>query len=215
MYLIVNEVELSVNNAYVERNVITNTLSAIIKIPYDSMSFDELKALFMDNTGIITKTNDDGTTESWDGFKYDKPPVDDGVQYRIVLIGEEKIYQIERLRHMEKVLIERDNTIYSKDMEISELNGTISERDKVIAEQEETIVAKDAVISQKDETIEGKDFTIGVKEEEITNLKDTIAEMNIELAELLTIAEEYADMLYAEAIEEMEAETAFEESEVL
>lgn len=182
MYLIVNEVELSVNNAYVERNVITNTLSAIIKIPYDSMGFDELKTLFMNNTGTITKTNDDGTTESWDSFKYDKPPVDDGTQYGIILVGEEAAYQIERLRHMEKVIAENATTIEQK-------NVVISEKETTITEQAETITALETAIAEKDTEITEKD---------------------VEIAELLTIAEEYADMVFAS----LGSDVALEESEV-
>jgi len=132
MHLIVGETKLVVNNAYTERDTNTGKLSAVIEVPYETMDFANLKAIFMEHSGIITKVLDDGSTESWDGFKYDKPPVDDGEQYRIVLAGNEESYQIERLRHMETVLAE-------KETEISNLSGIVSQKDKTIAELEQTI----------------------------------------------------------------------------
>jgi len=132
MHLIVSETKLVVNNAYTERDTNTGKLSAVIEVPYETMDFANLKALFMEHSGIITKVLDDGSTEPWDGFKYDKPPVDDGEQYRIVLVGNEESYQIERLRHMETVLAE-------KETEISNLSGIVSQKDKTIAELEQTI----------------------------------------------------------------------------
>ena len=45
------------------------------------------------------------------------------------------------------------------------------------------------------------------------NLEAVIATKDTEIAELLTIAEEYADMLYTEALEEIEIESGQEESE--
>lgn len=127
MKLIVNETELTVSNAYTERNK-NGSLTAVIEVPYDSMDFTNLKLLFMSNEGIITKELDDGSTESWDGFKYLNPPVDTGEYYRIVLIGEESTYQIERTRNLEKILAEKEtvistmeSTIASKDAEIIDL----------------------------------------------------------------------------------------------
>lgn len=212
MYLIVNEIELKVKNAYTERNTDTNILSAIIEVSYEAMDFTALKTLFMEHTGIITKVLDDGSTESWDGFKYDKPPVDDGEKYRIVLIGNEEPYQIERLRHMEVVLIEKETTINSKNMEISTLNGTISEKDKTIAEKEEVITAKDTVIGEKKVVITEQRETITALEATITEKGTEIIAKDAEIAELLAIAEEYADVLYNEALKEIEADP--EESEV-
>ena len=184
MYLIVNEIELAVNNAYTERDVNTNTLSAIVEVPYESMDFTALKALFMEHSGIITKVLDDGSMESWDGFKYNKPPVDDGEQYKIVLIGNEESYQIERLRHMEVVLAEKETTISSKNMEISNLNSTISEKYKTIAEREEVIAAKDAVIAEIATTITEQKDTITVLEATITEKDIEIADKDAKISEL-------------------------------
>lgn len=211
MYLIVNEIELTVNNAYTERDADTNTLSAIIEVPYEAMDFTALKVLFMEHSGIITKVLDDGSTESWDGFKYDKPPVDDGEQYKIVLIGNEESYQIERLRHMEVVLAEKETTINSKDMVISNLNGTISEKDKTIAEREEIIIAKDTVIGEKEVVITEQKETITTLEATIISKDEELTAKDAEIAELLTIAEEYADMVFA-SLEENEIE--FPEAEI-
>lgn len=127
MYLIVNEIELTVSNAYTERDADTGVLSAVIEVPYTSMEFAELKTLFAANTGIITKVLDNGMTESWDGFTYSKPPVDDGTQYRIILIGEESVYQLERTRHLEK-------TVAQKEASILDLKSQIEQKDKEIAD---------------------------------------------------------------------------------
>lgn len=160
MYLIVNEIELTVNNAYTDRDTDSNTLSAVIEVPYKAMDFANLKALFMERSGVITKVLDDGSTESWDGFKYDKPPVDDGTQYRIVLIGNEESYQIERLRHMEAVLAEKERMISNQNTEISNLNNTIYEKDKAITARDNTISEKETVITEQTATIAELEQTI-------------------------------------------------------
>ena len=126
------------------------------------MDFTALKTLFMEHSGIITKVLDDGSTESWDGFKYNKPPVDDGEQYRIVLAGNEESYQIERLRHMEVVL----------------------------AEKEEVIVAKEVVISEKETTITEQKETITSLEAEIVELKNSVGTGDVDLSEFASALEE-------------------------
>ena len=161
MYLIVNEIELAVNNAYTERDANTNTLSAIIEVPYESMDFTSLKTLFMEHSGIITKVLDDGSTESWDGFKYDKPPVDDGEKYRIVLVGNEESYQIERLRYMEVVLAEKEDVILAKEV-------VISEKETTITEQKETITVLENTVAELEKAL-GEGETGGISEEEIMN----------------------------------------------
>lgn len=136
MYLIVNNTELVVNNAYAERDVNTNTLTAVIEVPY-SVDFVTLKTLFMEHTGIITKVNDDGSTESWDGFAYNKPPVDDGEQYRIVLVGNENTYQIERLRHLEQILAEKESKISEQEEEITQLRQSLEVKTAELVSKEE------------------------------------------------------------------------------
>lgn len=126
MKIIVNETELTVSNAYTERDTSAGTLSAVIEASYDSIDFTALKTLFMESTGVITKINDDGTAESWDGFTYSKPPVDDGEQYRIILTGEEETYQIERTRHLEKTLAEKENSIEQMKQQLSEKDTEIA-----------------------------------------------------------------------------------------
>lgn len=126
MKLTVNKTTLEVSNAYTERDE-NGSLTAVIEVPYDSMDFTNLKLLFMSNEGIITKELDDGSTESWDGFKYLTPPVDTGELYRITLSGEEEAYQIERTRHLEKQLSE-------KEASISQMENTLAEKEKEIAD---------------------------------------------------------------------------------
>ncbi len=127
MKLIVNGTELTVSNAYTERDTTSGVLSAVIEVPYDSMDFTALKALFMENTDVITKVLDDESTESWDGFRYSTPPVDTGELYRIILIGEEETYQIERTRHLEKTLAEKEASIAQMEQEIAEKDNEIAD----------------------------------------------------------------------------------------
>lgn len=127
MKLIVNGTELTVSNAYTERDKASGVLSAVIEVPYASMDFTALKALFMENEDIITKVLDDESTESWDGFKYSTPPVDTGEQYRIVLTGEEATYQIERTRHLEKTLAEKEASIAQMKQALAEKENEISD----------------------------------------------------------------------------------------
>lgn len=242
MYLIVNNQELTVNNAYTERDINTNTLTAVIEVPY-SVDFVALKTLFMENTGIITKVSDDGSTESWDGFAYNKPPIDDGEQYRIVLLGNENTYQIERLRYLEQVLAEKENKLSSMEYTLTEKDSVIAEKESKIAEQEEMIVAKDVMISEQSAKISEKDTTImeqsalieeqktdienkemvlaenettitqqgttiATQEEEITQLRQTLEVKTAELVskeeEVLTLAEQCADLLYMSSLKEIE-----------
>lgn len=125
MRLIVAETEVKVNNAYTKRDERGN-LSAVIEVPYESMDFTALKQLFMSNDGVITKELDDGSTESWDGFRYVNPPVDTGKLYRIVLSGEEETYQIERTRHLEKTLADRENKVQNLETALSEKEEEIA-----------------------------------------------------------------------------------------
>lgn len=203
MYLIVNNQELTVNNAYTERDINTNTLTAVIEVPY-SVDFVALKTLFMDNTGIITKVNDDGSTESWDGFVYNKPPVDDGTEYRIVLVGNENTYQIERLRYLEQVLAEKENKLSSMEYTIVEKDNVIAEKESKIVEQEEMIVAKDATISEQS-------TMIATQEETIAELQQSLEVKNAELVskegEIVTLAEQCADLLYMSALAQMQTES--------
>ena len=153
MYLIVNEIELAVNNAYTERDETTNVLTAVILVPYDAIDFVSLKSLFMNNTSVITKVLDDESTESWDGFSYKTPPVDDGEQYKIILIGNEENYQIERLRHMEIVLAQKEQLIASIRTTLVEKEATITEHLATIAKKNETIAAHLATITSKETAI--------------------------------------------------------------
>lgn len=200
MYLIVNNQELTVNNAYTERDINTNVLSAVIEVPY-SVDFVMFKTLFMENTGIITKVNDDGSTESWDGFTYERPPVDDGEQYRIVLAGNENTYQIERLRHLEQVLIENKSKLSSMEYTLTEKDNIISEKESKIVEQKEMIVAKDTLIAEQS-------ITIAEKETTIAELQQTLEVKNLELVskeeEIVNLAEQCADLLYMSSLKEIE-----------
>lgn len=220
MYLIVNETQLTVNNAYTERDTISNVLMAVIEVPYDSMDFVSLKNLFMNNTGVITKVLDDESAESWDGFSYKTPPIDDGTQYRLVLVGTEEAYQIERLRHMETVLAVKEQLITSiqatlADKEnaiienlatiakhektiaqhlasIDSLNNFITEKDSLLADKDALLIEKDALLAEKEATITQQLESLASKESIIAEHLKTIAAMTklLNPAETLTESEE-------------------------
>lgn len=224
MYLIVNNQELTVNNAYTDRNTETNILTAVIEVPYYAMDFVALKTLFMDNTGIITKVSDDGSTESWDGFAYNKPPVDDGEQYRIVLLGNENTYQIERLRHLEQVLVKKESKLSSMEYALTEKDSVIAEKESKIVEQEEMIVAKDVLISEQSARISEKDTTISEQSSIIEEQKTTIADKEMVLAENETTITQQGTMIATQeeeitqlrqSLEVKTAELVSKEEEVL
>lgn len=196
MYLIVNETQLTVNNAYTERDTISNVLMAVIEVPYDSMDFVSLKNLFMNNTDVITKVLDDESTESWDGFSYKTPPVDDGTQYRLVLIGTEEAYQIERLRHMETTLALKEQLITSiqvtladKENAIIENLATIAKHEKTIAQHLALIDSLNGSITEKVSLLAEKDTLLAEKEATITQQLEALASKESIIAEhLATIA---------------------------
>lgn len=204
MNVLVNGTALNVNNAYAERDVATGIITYYIILPQSEMNYTDLKALFKSNTEEIVKTDDSGNIELFAGGEYEHIIDDDANGlYTVILKTNENKHQLARNRQLEADKATLESTVASKDMEISNLNGTVAEKEKVIAENALTIEQKDAVISEKEETIIGKDVIIKERENEISFLNDTISEMNVELAELLTIAEEYADMVFA-SLEESE-----------
>ena len=224
MYLIVNNQELTVSNAYTERDTNTNILTAVIEVPYYVMDFVALKTLFMESTYIITKVNDDGSTESWDGFSYERPPVDDGGQYRIVLVGNENTYQMERLRHLEQVLAEKENRLSSMEYSLTEKDSVIAEKESKILEQEEMIVAKDFMISEQNSRISEKDSAIMEQSALIEEQKIDIANKEMTLAENETIITQQGTMIATQeeeitqlrqSLEVKMAELASKEEEVL
>ena len=212
MNVLINNTTLNVKNAYAEREVSTGIITYFITLLQSEMDYYDLKELFKSNTEEIVKTDDDGNVELFANAKYVKTDDDDANGlYTVILKTDENAHQLARNRQLEADKANLEGTVASKKAEISTLNGTISEKDKTIAEKEETIVAKDVVIGEKE-------VVITEQAETITALEATVAEKDVEIAELLTIAEEYADMLYAEAIEEMETvvdEPVVDESEVM
>lgn len=179
MIVLVNGVTLNVTNAYPERNDATGVITLTVIVPQAEMEYAELKALFKENTEDITKTADDGSTELFSGFSYVKTVDDDANDtYIVKLTANEHDFQLGRNRQLEADKANLESTVAVKESEIIALNGTITERNVTIEGQTATIEELEQVIVSKDE----------------------------EIAELLTIAEEYADLLYAEALEEIEAD---------
>lgn len=209
MNVLVNGTTLNVTNAYAERDTVTGIITCTVIVPQSEMDYADVKTLFKGNTEDIIYTNDSEEQKIFSGFSFASILDDDANgQYIIKLTANEYAFQLGRNRELEADKATLENTVASKDSEISNLNATISEKDKVITEREETITAKDTVIGEKE-------VVITEQKETITALEATVAEKDVEIAELLTIAEEYADMLYNESLEELENETAVDESEVM
>ena len=216
MNVLVNGITLNVSNAYAERDVSTGIITYYITLLQTEMDYYDLKALFKSNTEEIVKTDDEGNVELFANAEYVKTDDDDANGlYTVILKTNENAHQLARNRQLEADKASLENTVASKDMEISNLNSTVAEKDKVISEREEAITAKDTVISEKEVVITEQKETITVLEATVAEKETEITAKDAEIAELLTIAEEYADMLYSEALEEIEAETTVEESEVM
>ena len=213
MNVLVNGTTLNVKNAYAERDTVTGIITCTIIVPQSEMDYADVKALFKGNTEDIIYTNDSEEQKIFSGFSYKNILDDDeNGQYVVKLTADEYAFQLGRNRELEADKANLENTVSSKEMEISELNGTISERDKSIAEKEATIAAKDTVIGQKETTITEQAETITELEATIVSKDEEITAKDEEIAELLTIAEEYADMVFA-SLEETKIEDL--ESEVM
>lgn len=215
MKILVNGTTLNVTNAYAEREEATGIITYYIILQQSEMDYYDLKALFKSNTEEIVKTDDNGNVELFANAKYVKTDDDDANGlYTVILKTDENAHQRARNRQLEADNASLESTVMSKDNEIFNLNGTISERDKTIAEKEEVITAKNNTISEKEETITEQKETITALETTITEKDNELTAKDAEIAELLTIAEEYADMLYNESLKELETETSVDESEV-
>ena len=199
MNVLINGTTLNVNNAYTERDTVSGIITCTIVVPQSEMDYADLKALFKGNTGDIVCTKDDESTELFSGFAYSSILDDDANgQYIVKLTADEYTFQLGRNRQLEADKASLESTVTAKNSEISTLNGAISEKETVITKQEETITELQASIIIKDEEITAKDA---------------------EIAELLAIAEEYADMVFGSLmeteIELPEAEIEDLESEVM
>ena len=202
MNVLVNGITLNVTNAYAERE--NGMIICTVIAPQSEMDYSDLKALFKGNTEDIIYTNDSEEQKIFSGFSFASILDDDANgQYIIKLTADEYAFQLGRNRQLEADKASLESTVASKNMEISNLNGTISERDKVIAENATTIEQKDVVISEKETTITEQKETITVLEATIITKDQELTAKDAEIAELLTIAEEYADMVF-ESLEESE-----------
>lgn len=188
MNVLVNGITLNVNNAYAERE--NGMIICTVIVPQTEMDYADVKALFKGNTEDIIYTNDSEEQKIFSGFSFASILDDDAKgQYIVKLTADEYAFQLGRNRELEADKADLQNAVANKDYEISTLTNTVSEKEVVITEQEETIIGLQAEIVIKDEELNAKDA---------------------EIAELLTIAEEYADMVFASFDEEF-----VEESEVM
>ena len=212
MNVLVNGTTLNVTNAYAERDTVTGIITCTVIVPQTEMDYADVKALFKNNTEDIIYTNEEEEQKIFSGFSFVSILDDDANgQYIIKLTADEYAFQLGRNRELEADKANLQSTVASKDMEISNLNVTISEKDKTIAEREETITAKDTVIGEKEVVITEQKETIATLETAIAEKDTELTAKDAEIAELLTIAEEYADMVFA-SLEETELE--FPESEI-
>lgn len=191
MNVLVNGTTLN-GKAYAERE--NGMIICTVIVPQTEMDYADVKALFKNNTEDIIYTNDSEEQKIFSGFSFASILDDEAnSQYIIKLTADEYAFQLGRNRELEADKATLESTVASKNSEISELTTSITEKDGTITEQGEKIVELEATIVSKNEEITVKDA---------------------EIAELLTIAEEYADMLYNESLEELENENAVDESEV-
>lgn len=198
MNVLVNGITLNVTNAYAERDTVTGIITCTVIVPQSEMDYADLKALFKGNTEDIIYTKEDESTELFSGFTYSHMVDDDeNGQYVVKLTADEYSFQLGRNRQLEADKANLEGTLASKDMEISNLNTTVAENATTITEQKETITVLEATVAEKETEITAK---------------------NAEIAELLTIAEEYADMVFGSLMEDIElpeAEIEDLESEVM
>ena len=191
MNVLVNGTTLN-GKAYAERE--NGMIICTVIVPQTEMDYADVKALFKSNTEDIIYTNEAEEQKIFSGFSFASILDDEAnSQYIIKLTADEYAFQLGRNRELEADKATLESTVASKNSEISELTTSITEKDGTITEQGEKIVELEATIVSKNEEITVKDA---------------------EIAELLTIAEEYADMLYNESLEELENENAVDESEV-
>lgn len=189
MNVLVNGITLNVTNAYAERE--NGMIICTVIVPQTEMDYADLKALFKGNTEDIVYTKEDGSTELFSGFTYSHIVDDDeNAQHIVKLTADEYAFQLGRNRQLEADNADLQNSVVNKDSEISTLTNTVSEKEVVITKQEETITELEAEIVVKDEEISAKDA---------------------EIAELLTIAEEYAEYVF----NNLEEDVLLEESEVM
>lgn len=205
MNVLVNGTTLNAT-AYAERDTVTGIITCTVIVPQSEMDYADLKALFKGNTEDIIYTKDDESTELFSGFTFASILDDDAnAQYIVKLTSDEYSFQLGRNRQLEADKANLESTVSSKDMEISNLNTTVAEKDKVIADKDNVITAKDFTISEKETTITEQAETITALEATIVTKDEELTAKDAEIAELLTIAEEYADMLYMDALEEIES----------
>lgn len=203
MNVLVNGTTLN-GKAYAERDTVTGIITCTVIVPQSEMDYADVKSLFKGNTEDIVYTNDAEEQKIFSGFTFASILDDEANgQYIIKLTADEYAFQLGRNRELEADKASLEGTVANKDMEISNLNVTISEKDKAIAECEEIITVKDTVIGEKEVVITEQKETITALEATITEKDTEITAKAAEIEELLAIAEEYADLVFA-SLEESE-----------
>ena len=188
MNVLVNGTTLN-GKAYAERE--NGMIICTVIVPQTEMDYADVKALFKNNTEDIIYTNDSEEQKIFSGFSFASILDDDAnSQYIIKLTADEYAFQLGRNRELEADKVSLENTVASKDSEISTLNATISEKDKVITEREETITAKDTVIGEKEVVITEQKETITALEAEIVELKNSVGTGDDDLSEFASALEE-------------------------
>ena len=191
MNVLVNGTTLN-GKAYAERDTVTGIITCTVIVPQTEMDYADVKALFKGNTEDIIYTKEDGSTELFSGFSYKNILDDDeSNQYIVKLTSDEHSFQLGRNRQLEADKTSLQNTVASKEMEISNLNVTLSEKDKLIAEREKVITARDIVIKEKEASILEKKAAITELEQTIEELKQGSAvESGMTLEDIVAAIEE-------------------------
>lgn len=185
MNVLVNGTTLNVTNAYAEREVSTGIITYFITLLQSEMDYYDLKELFKSNTEEIVKTDDDGNVELFANAKYVKTDDDDtNGLYTVILKTDENAHQLARNRQLEADKASLENTVASKNAEISKAQRAISEKDKTIAEREETIAVKDMALAENAITITEQKETITVLETTLAEKDTVLTAKEAEIAEL-------------------------------
>lgn len=137
MNVLVNGTTLN-GKAYAERE--NSMIICTVIVPQTEMDYADVKALFKNNAEDIIYTNDSEEQKIFSGFSFASILDDDAnSQYIIKLTADEYAFQLGRNRELEADKVSLENTVASKDSEISTLNATVAKKDKVIAELEKAI----------------------------------------------------------------------------
>lgn len=174
MKILIGTTQLDVINIFAERDITNNKLYLKVDVAYSTIDYTVLKKLFKENTEDIKQMNEDGITidNIYSGFIYQEPKdFEEEEYYRIILLGEEDIYQNKRLKNL-----------------VNNLENTVASKKAIIAQKESELVAKDEEIITYASEYTELVFQYSMLEIEIQEIKDNkerIVENDIKSEEVI------------------------------